>query len=261
WWGVFLAFGLAAIFVLPVGIIQATSNQQIGLNVLTELVIGFILPGQPLANVTFKTFGYMTMSQALSFLQDLKLAHYMKIPPRAMFICQIYGTILGCTVNYLVFDLLLRTVPDIWVSAQGEVAANQQWNPILSKIFYTASLIWGAIGPERMFGPESIYFPLLWGFVIGGVLPVVFWALDKKWPKMGFKYINWPIILVSIGFTAQNGANTLLSSLIISLLSQYFLRIYHRRFYEKYNYTISAAADTGTVFAAIFVYMLFTLPG
>jgi hypothetical protein len=31
----------------------------------------------------------------------------MKIPPRCMFIAQIYGTILGGTINYVVLKLIL----------------------------------------------------------------------------------------------------------------------------------------------------------
>jgi len=46
-------------------------------------------PGRPLANVSFKTYGYISMSQAIMFLQDFKLGHYMKIPPRSMFIVQV----------------------------------------------------------------------------------------------------------------------------------------------------------------------------
>lgn len=63
-----------------------------GLNVVTELVIGYMYPGKPLANVAFKTYGYISMSQALSFLQDFKLGHYMKIPPKAMFLVQVLDT-------------------------------------------------------------------------------------------------------------------------------------------------------------------------
>ncbi|KAF8943804.1 hypothetical protein BGZ46_006400, partial [Entomortierella lignicola] len=83
WWGVLLAILLAMIFVLPIGLIQAITNQQPGLNIITEYVIGYALPGRPIANVTFKTLGYISMAQALTFTGDLKLGHYMKIPPRA----------------------------------------------------------------------------------------------------------------------------------------------------------------------------------
>ena len=63
--------------------------QQPGLNVITELVIGYLYPGKPLANVTFKTYGYISMTQALTFLADFKLGHYMKIPPKSMFVVQV----------------------------------------------------------------------------------------------------------------------------------------------------------------------------
>ncbi|KAK1571944.1 hypothetical protein Q3G72_025262 [Acer saccharum] len=39
WWGVLLACGIALFFTLPIGIITATTNQQPGLNVITEYVI------------------------------------------------------------------------------------------------------------------------------------------------------------------------------------------------------------------------------
>lgn len=52
--------------------------------------MGIIYPGRPIANVCFKTYGYISMSQAVSFLNDFKLGHYMKIPTRAMFVVQVY---------------------------------------------------------------------------------------------------------------------------------------------------------------------------
>ena len=49
---------------------------------MTEFIIGYMLPGRPIAMMLFKTYGYITMAQALFFLQDMKLAHYMKVPVR-----------------------------------------------------------------------------------------------------------------------------------------------------------------------------------
>lgn len=63
--------------------------QTPGLNVITEYVMGVIYPGRPIANVCFKTYGYISMAQAVTFLNDFKLGHYMKIPPRSMFIVQV----------------------------------------------------------------------------------------------------------------------------------------------------------------------------
>ncbi|XP_011016561.1 PREDICTED: oligopeptide transporter 1-like, partial [Populus euphratica] len=77
YWGVLLAVGLALMFTLPVGVLAATTNQQPELNVITELIIGYMYPGRLLANVTFKNYGYTSMSQAISFLSDFKLGHYI----------------------------------------------------------------------------------------------------------------------------------------------------------------------------------------
>lgn len=65
--------------------------QTPGLNIITEYVFGLIYPGRPIANVCFKTYGYISMAQAVSFLSDFKLGHYMKIPPRSMFLVQVYS--------------------------------------------------------------------------------------------------------------------------------------------------------------------------
>ena len=124
WWGVLLACGLAFFFTLPLGIIKATTNQVLGLplsyfrssifttgrivstlvpnekyifvglqlpglNVITEYIIGYLYPGYPVANMCFKVYGYISMKQGVTFLEDFKLGHYMKIPPREMFMAQV----------------------------------------------------------------------------------------------------------------------------------------------------------------------------
>lgn len=47
----------------------------------------------------FKTYGYITMAQALTFASDMKLGHYMKVPPRSMFWGQVWATIIAGTVQ------------------------------------------------------------------------------------------------------------------------------------------------------------------
>lgn len=63
--------------------------QTPGLNIITEYCLGLIMPGRPIANVCFKVYGYMSMNQSVSFLNDFKLGHYMKVPPRSMFLVQV----------------------------------------------------------------------------------------------------------------------------------------------------------------------------
>ncbi|KAL4604387.1 hypothetical protein ACB092_10G189700 [Castanea dentata] len=125
WWGLIFAAALAFIFTLPISIITATTNRTPGLNIITEYIMGVILPGRPIANVCFKTYGYMSMSQAISFLNDFKLGHYMKIPPRSMFLVQFIGTILAGTVNLSVAWWLLNSVENI--CQQNLLPQNSPW--------------------------------------------------------------------------------------------------------------------------------------
>lgn len=73
--------------------------QTPGLNIITEYLMGVIYPGRPIANVCFKVYGYMSMSQAIAFLNDFKLGHYMKIPPRSMFLVQVNSNITNNNTN------------------------------------------------------------------------------------------------------------------------------------------------------------------
>ncbi|KAM7501074.1 hypothetical protein LguiA_025488 [Lonicera macranthoides] len=102
WWGMLFAFGLAWFVTLPIGIIQATTNQQPGYDIIAQFIIGYVLPGNPIAKLLFKIYGRISTIHALSFLSDLKLGHYMKIPPRCMFTAQLVGTLVSGTLNLTV---------------------------------------------------------------------------------------------------------------------------------------------------------------
>ncbi|RXW17009.1 hypothetical protein EST38_g8852 [Candolleomyces aberdarensis] len=112
-WGFVFAVLIAFIYVIPVGMIQAITNLQVGLNVITELIIGYILPGKPIAMMLFKTWGYITMAQALTFASDFKLGHYMKIPPRQMFFAQVVCAIVAGTVQLGVQSWMFDNIPVI----------------------------------------------------------------------------------------------------------------------------------------------------
>ena len=71
-WAVFIAFVLPVVYFIPIGIIKAvtniTSNQ---LNLITEFIGGYAFNGEPLANMAFKFYGYVAVSQGL----ELSLIH------------------------------------------------------------------------------------------------------------------------------------------------------------------------------------------
>jgi hypothetical protein len=66
--------------------IDVLPYSQITVNLLAQIIPGTLLPGQPFSNMIFKAYSVQTLTEATSFVQDLKLGHYIKVPPRATFI-------------------------------------------------------------------------------------------------------------------------------------------------------------------------------
>ncbi|KAF9232530.1 hypothetical protein BU15DRAFT_81128 [Melanogaster broomeanus] len=77
---------------------------------------------------------------ALTFASAFKLGHYMKIPPRTMFSCQVVATIITGTVQLGAQSWMFTNIPDI------------------TQVFGTASIIWGVIGHMRQFSSGQLYY-------------------------------------------------------------------------------------------------------
>ncbi|KAG0327189.1 hypothetical protein BG004_002816 [Podila humilis] len=255
WWGVLLAIFLAAFFSLPVGLIQAITNQQPGLNIITEYVIGYILPGRPIANVTFKTLGYISMAQAMTFTGDLKLGHYMKVPPRAMFWAQLMGTVIAGLTNLITANWLLTSQKDVCTKANKDFQCSQ------ANTFYSASVIWGVIAPNRMFGPSSMYNSINYFFLIGFVLPIPFYYLKKIWPNSSIEFVHIPVLLAATGMMPPAQAYNYTNWLAVGFVFQFFARRYHPEWHLRYTYVLSAAFDSGTAFMVLLAFFIFTLRG
>ncbi|KAI9331414.1 OPT oligopeptide transporter protein-domain-containing protein [Zopfochytrium polystomum] len=246
WWGVLLALVLAGITMIPIGTIQAVSGQQIGLNVMSEFLIGLILPGRMVAVMSFKTLSYMSMSQGLTLVADLKLGHYMKIPPRAMFVVQLVSTIAVMIVNVFTAFFIYDRLGVQFGGASG-------WTAVNYKVFFNAGAIWGAVGPARFFGSSSPYSKLLWGFLIGLLLPVLLWLAHWKIGGWWWQYINIPVIAV---FPSQVGStrSDLITPVVIGVTVNYFLKKYAFDWWRKYALVMSAGFDTGVAITVAIIF-------
>lgn len=122
-------------------------------------------------------------------------------------------------------------------------------------------MIWGAIGSQRILDFNSLYHPLIWFFLGGALVTLVFYILFRLFPSAGFEYIHWPILFESVGSTAEGYSNAILSATIFSIIFQFFLRKFRRQWYDLFNYSVSAALDTGTLIAAFVIYLGLKLPG
>ncbi|RCH93242.1 hypothetical protein CU097_011933 [Rhizopus azygosporus] len=250
WWGTIFAVLLSSILSLPLNMITAITGSSIGLNVFTEMIAGFILHGQPISNMYFKTLGFNTLYQAGGLARDLKIGHYMKIPPRITLASQFAGTIIGAIFNYIINKVIIETRGEDLLVPGG----TKFWSGVSGpQTMNSAAMTWGAIGPANMFGIQTRYSIILWAFLIGLFLPIPFWLLHKKYPKIGFEYINVPIILANACVLPGGTSSYLWCSYLIAYISQYYLKRRYTDWFAKHNYLLSAALDSGT---SIMVFIL-----
>ncbi|KAI0018081.1 small oligopeptide transporter [Xylariomycetidae sp. FL0641] len=251
-WAYVICILVPLVWTIPIGIIQATCNIQLGLNVLTELIVGYMLPGHPLAMMMFKNYGYICMSQALYFSQDLKLGHYMKVPPRAMFWAQLVASVWSALVQVAVLNWALGTIPGICDPQQPD-----NYTCPGANVFYTASIIWGAIGPARMFSGHAIYANLQWFWLVGAVTPVMGWFLARRYPKSIFRYVNFPLIFGGSGMIPPATVYTYLCWGSVGMTFNYFIKRRWTGWWLQYNYITSAALDCGLIVSTLIIF--FTL--
>jgi len=179
---------LAVIFCIPCGVIMEVTNVEVTLGVVAELFGGLWFPGNATALMYLKLYGYVTTTHALRFAQDLKLAHYVHIPPWVAFNCQMFATLVSTPTRTGILDYQMMKIPDVCAPDQK----NHFTCPGVSN-FFAASVLWGSLGPKRMLCPGAIYNGLLWCFPIGAILPIPFYFLGKKWKV--FQYFHAPVFL------------------------------------------------------------------
>ncbi|KAF9075650.1 OPT oligopeptide transporter protein-domain-containing protein [Rhodocollybia butyracea] len=254
-WSLLLAVLLPMIYILPSGFIYAMTGQGITLNIVAQIIPGTLLPGNPMANMVFKAYSVQTLAEATSFVQDLKLGHYIKIPPRATFLVQLVSTILASFIQVGVKQWIFTNVPDICKPEQ-----TSQLTCPHNQVFFTASAVWGLIGPTRQFGTGSIYHPHLYAIAVGVVLPIPFWLWQRRYPQSWIRYVSTPVILNGISAIPPATGINYSSWFAVGFIFQYLIRKRNFAWWAKFNYVTSAAFDCGTVISLIFIFFTLQFP-
>ncbi|CAK7568032.1 MAG: hypothetical protein SEPTF4163_006011 [Sporothrix epigloea] len=272
---IFFGILLSIIFTVPVGIVAAISGIEIKLNVLAEFIGGAWSGGNALAMNYFKAYAYVTCYAAICFSKDLKLAHYVKIPPRHTFAAQLIGTIVSSFVCTGVLNFQMNKIANVCTPE----AADRMTCPLINT-FFTAAVMWGTIGPKRVFGTGGEYKLLLLGFPVGIVVPIIFWYVQKRIRQMDEAHTvdaDGKVISNSDGEVSHNQAKLLqwvrqlhpigilfgglfLTPFNISFVwpmipFAYISRIWVRNrflaFWSRYNYVLSASLSTAIALAGI----------
>lgn len=254
-WAMILSIIIPAVYVLPSGFVYAMTGQIIGINLIAELIAGYVLPGNPVANQLFKVFSLATLDSGLNFTQDLKLGHYMKVPPRSAYKAQLIFTLWLSIVQVGVIEFMFGNIPDLCHPDQ-----KHRFTCPHARVFFTSSIVWGVVGPKRLFSEEGLFAPLYYALLIGAFLPIPFWLLSRRYPRSWIKFISVPIVLNGVGYIPPASGLVYTSWFATGFVFQYMVRKYNFRWWSKYNFITSAGLDSGTVFSTLVIFVALQLP-
>ncbi|KAF7716544.1 Oligopeptide transporter [Penicillium ucsense] len=254
WWAFFISLIIAVLWFVPLGIVKASTNIDIGLNVLTEFIIGYMQPGKPMSMMLFKTYGYMSMYQGMYFSQDLKLGHYMKIPPRVTFAAQMVAGLWSSVVQIGVMNWALGAIKGVCDADQPN-----HFSCPNGRVFFNASVIWGVIGPARMFSSGELYNGMMFFWIAGAVLPVLIYLGARFFPRSGIRYLSAPIIFSGAGLIPPATPLNYLAWAIVGFIFNKWIRDRYRGWWMQYNYVLSAGLDVGLALCTILIFLALNL--
>lgn len=127
--------------------------------------------------MTLKALGYNIDGQADNFVSSQKTTHYTKIPTRAIFRGQLIGVIIQAFVFLGVVNWSMSNIEDMCSSTQ-----KSKFTCPNERTFYAASVLWGVIGPKRVF--NGLYPTMRYAFLIGFLAALLFIAIRRFAPKL-----------------------------------------------------------------------------
>ncbi|KAK9454020.1 OPT oligopeptide transporter protein-domain-containing protein [Dipodascopsis uninucleata] len=244
-YGIVVTILASVSFLVPFTIVRASTGYSLSISVLAEMIAGFMFPGNGTANLILKCYGAEADSQAESFASDQKMSHYAKIPPRAMYRGQLVTTFFQCIVSIGVVQWQMYNIHDLCAADQPD-----RFTCPGLKTIYSASVMWGVIGPMRTF--QGIYTVFAWCFLAGAIMGPLFYLLWLKVPRTR----KMQPLLVMAGFMSWAPYNLAYYTpgLYASSFFMYYIRRRYLAWWEKYNYVLSAALTAGVAFSAIIIF-------
>ncbi|PCH44332.1 peptide transporter MTD1 [Wolfiporia cocos MD-104 SS10] len=250
WWSYIIALLLGA-FVTPFStLLYARMGNGIATQQLMKMVAGAINPGRPVANLYFSMWSHDVVGTSIGLAGDLKIGQYLKIPPRAMFVTQVWGTILGAAINYAVMVSIVDAQREILTSPLG----TNVWSGQYVQSLNSAAITWSLA--KELYGPNGPYIWVPLSLLFGMVPTFLQWLISKRWTHIGPMRVDsiiLPIIYQGSSWMTTGTTSPMTSIIITGLVSQLWLRKYHPGWYRKYNYILGGALDGG---AQVMIFIL-----
>lgn len=244
WWMILICACLGFIFTIAYGFLAAIlgfTQFVSGGTGLYQMLAGFIIKGNPVANMYAAMLGNNVQVQAIALLADLKLGIYCKVPPRVIFCSQMVGTIVGAVLNYV----MMLSIIDAQRPALLSIAGTRLWSGQNAQSYNSNAVTWGALAPE-MYSAGKTYWLVPAALGIGLAIPIPFYIAHRFFPRLGLNKIHTAMITqyccyMSVGINAS-----VFPAMVMGIASQFYWRRKYPRSFTKYNYLLASALDGGT---------------
>ncbi|CAF1050201.1 unnamed protein product [Didymodactylos carnosus] len=110
WYYLFFTTLVAFVCILPIGIVQATTNISIDVAIIAQLLGASLFRGDIVSTYTFMTCTNQLVVESVAFARILKFGHYLKISARTLFFVQLFTTIISALLRYGITTYLLSTI-------------------------------------------------------------------------------------------------------------------------------------------------------
>ncbi|KAJ5173914.1 Oligopeptide transporter OPT superfamily [Penicillium coprophilum] len=250
-WEYVVALVIGCIFAPFSTIIFSRFGNGIATNNLSKMLAGLILPGRPIGNMYFAAWSHNVITNTVNLSNDLKMGEYLKIPPRIMFLTQVYGTVLGGFINYAIMISIVSSNRELLVDSNG----NSAWSGATIQSYNTNAASWALAPYIYKIGTPYGAVPL--GIVAGAGVVMIHALFHRFVPKIGkfdTSEINLPQFIQYAGYIPYNQSQTcvLFTWIIGGFYVQYYLRNYKPRIFKEYSYLIAGAFD-GASLTVLFI--------
>ena len=269
------------------------------------MLAGLILPERPIGNMYFAAWSHNVINNAVGLSNDLKMGEYrtyychcaaacaamqdetdlstVKIPPRVMFLTQVYGTLLGGFISYAVMTSIVNSNRELLTDSDG----NSSWSGATLQSYNTSATSWALANYLYKTGARYAMVPI--GLAVGAGVVVVHRVVVHvstsssslllppppsvvnstsrhanpctpqpqfvpRIRKFSLYDINMPQFIQYAGYIPYNASQTcvLLSQVIAGFFVQFYLRNYRPRIFRDYSYLVTGAFD-GASLSALFI--------
>ncbi len=242
WYKNFFSLIVPIVLIPPFGMVTSITGltiQNQSVYYLLVIIASSLWVDNESTMLAFVTIGYFTYCQTLQLIINMKLGHYMRIAPRALFISQLVACLvtpsLSVGIQYYYFK-------------KGGYITNH--NASLAHGNFDSTNVGAAIDNQtNVLGSANWKNRnLLWALLIGAILPIPFWLASRQWKWC--RLVHIPLMLSFIAWMPLVSAGSLFTWLLFGLVITFF---FNNLYWKRHVYLASSALNAGFFFCWLII--------